>query len=1618
MSKPILQKTSFGILRTNPKLTSNVKLIADSNDIIYLESFSANSELSKSKYKGFKVSSASDYYFDLYRFYNQGSPVTKEKSFDIFERSDSLSISDRYGVQFDMTYAYGAEPKNSKLYPEEFGLLAPLWIEPSNIPDYFIICRIEDPVSVNTKTAASEADPSIISQIIDSANFTDNILKNSTIITKFDLTNESNLGRYIRRHVNNEAFPESGMNAKWEKDGYFQYNGIALDRPGFVSRSKNMYYESWPNDSTIIEYENKLTNGFSDLNVVHPNIINLEFLFDDDSVDDYRFQRYFGLYVNKAEYNKFFLDGGALFQDRFNQTSQLPLPVQNTVGYDNNTQDQVQTNENGIVLYAEQPPISSINGTSFFPNELVYDTARIGYVEDASGEFHKIKNSSQFDAGTIRLNDKSINWKNFTGFQEPENYVSAEFNNAVKGRPACVIEFTSAPVNDDEFRVFFTDPTDPSQLEFIDSFTLTASDSIPLTTSDSNLYSSNGTTANIAQAFAKCFNDRNAYYPDLIAVSAIAINSKVVIYSRIPSETWNKIKVTSFSQATIEDDIAINFISGQSTDYTTSLYESSPQPFSAVLGFLATGQFVGGNNNTLSKIKVASSTTDLFVIDKYLTTNKGFSKILNVVPYLDQPIKNELGEITGFEDFDDYYTVNITDTDENIILTSSQQAIITPLRFNNCGLLSIYPMKDFDFDFYNKQYNKDADSDTSKLLAFYLGQTGPFGQTSSFDVSAPGLTGTTGWIDTIIGPDSAFIEDGGFQNLMGISNTLEDTDSVVYNEYDRLKENAVKQLALDSRVVPFINKWVFDDDGTDVRQNPYRLNVDASFRYSNFSPSFREFQNNPKFYTHEWYYLQKYPPYMDFEERKDSWSYFNNAINIGSTYATGTTSPDFGLATVDGPASEDLDYFSEYFTRETIDIPNEILPYPVTQETKYSTFAYGTDVRFAETLFRGVKVIVKERFESSDINYDINKKKLKNSTKYNDYKFASIISLVENGITYKLIENEKYKTITLVIEAGFQDPYFTKIGSGASGSTDPNDYFIDRTLIYTLRDKLKIGSGGNYEPVDKELSGAISQWSGIVGNVTILGKTNFTSGTPPNFVVELQKQEDGSYNNIVIQHPTNNLIVFVIENIISASTNTIVADNIRLYNKPYVEGTSVPLPNDLLLPIWTVDPVNDIPSMFNDLALWSEVPNYLNGGYRGYEGIIDNLAFAYIADAFNSGDPTIEYITYKEDGSIVNNDKIIELSLPIEAIKANYLVPDEDTQVPNELDSILSGSVAGYQIGASEKAIVNVMARYDGRYQPKFNDVLYFLDYDEAYIPNTSIGITGPRYYGFDNYLNLEFNTYESKFGFIDNYFYNKCNPENPQGVLRLSDSKLPSVYPLTGEIAIDKRDFYTFYSNWDMGYYKKAIDRTTEESIIGYRGVLENKSFFGSKIISIPDKIRLENFTIIDIDDLSGGLSGISNVPESVVKTINKTSSAKPKKAYTKKSSLVLDVFTTKALTDFLRLDGFDSEFNKYINPSFSFGEAGLDDDIIKYIQDNIFQRYSVKRIIFYENRFANNVNQLNTIELDLSNFELLKKGYKISENLSVKYSTQSPLNFTLIYNIPKLDNYSISFKVDLEKK
>ena len=120
----ILKRTSFGLLRTNPKLTTNIKIIADSKNKVYLESIDADPLLSKSIYKGFNVTGGS-YSRDLKRFFTQGSTLPKSIAYTLFEEDDSTDIKNRYFTQYDFTYAMGMQPKNSRLYTEEFSLFFP-----------------------------------------------------------------------------------------------------------------------------------------------------------------------------------------------------------------------------------------------------------------------------------------------------------------------------------------------------------------------------------------------------------------------------------------------------------------------------------------------------------------------------------------------------------------------------------------------------------------------------------------------------------------------------------------------------------------------------------------------------------------------------------------------------------------------------------------------------------------------------------------------------------------------------------------------------------------------------------------------------------------------------------------------------------------------------------------------------------------------------------------------------------------------------------------------------------------------------------------------------------------------------------------------------------------------------------------------------------------------------------------------------------------------------------------------------------------------------------------------------------------------------------------------------
>ena len=111
---------------------------------------------------------------------------------------------------------------------------------------------------------------------------------------------------------------------------------------------------------------------------------------------------------------------------------------------------------------------------------------------------------------------------------------------------------------------------------------------------------------------------------------------------------------------------------------------------------------------------------------------------------------------------------------------------------------------------------------------------------------------------------------------------------------------------------------------------------------------------------------------MSFDEKKNSFSYFDEDLYFPDLPIIGSPGSDsiyYGLTGGIGSSANLLsikeDYFLSYFTRETVD------GISIPRDFKYSIFEYGTDSNFSETLFRGAKIIIKDRSEYSPVNYNI-----------------------------------------------------------------------------------------------------------------------------------------------------------------------------------------------------------------------------------------------------------------------------------------------------------------------------------------------------------------------------------------------------------------------------------------------------------------------------------------------------------------------------------------------------------------------------------------------------------------------------------------------------------------------
>ena len=96
---------SFALLRTNVGLTTNIKVVVDSNHNLHLDSIDSIAELSLAKYKKFSFTK-DKYYDDLLPSFWNG--LSTELSFKIRYEEDNNLMTTDFQYQYDELYQYGA----------------------------------------------------------------------------------------------------------------------------------------------------------------------------------------------------------------------------------------------------------------------------------------------------------------------------------------------------------------------------------------------------------------------------------------------------------------------------------------------------------------------------------------------------------------------------------------------------------------------------------------------------------------------------------------------------------------------------------------------------------------------------------------------------------------------------------------------------------------------------------------------------------------------------------------------------------------------------------------------------------------------------------------------------------------------------------------------------------------------------------------------------------------------------------------------------------------------------------------------------------------------------------------------------------------------------------------------------------------------------------------------------------------------------------------------------------------------------------------------------------------------------------------------------------------------
>ena len=1565
---------SFALLRTNPKLTSNAKLVVDGEGELFLSSFRASKELSRVEYQQYHIRPEGRYSDDLADFYRGLTAVDK---YQVLRNYSDVTVFSDYGYQYEDQYQYGAIHNSSKLYKEQYKIFAPIWLD-KKIPSKFVIYRVKDVDYDSKYTEDNVGQTARISEL----------LKNATIVKTFDIAKTAKLGEYLSNHVNDKQFPDAATTINFEEGEQSTFNGIDLLNGGFTSKAEQLdrYY-------TQVDYpeffNNKtITQGFERNQLAIANIINLEFLFDDVSADDYDIYRYFGIYADAH-------DEGYFKSDGMNANGEINVNINSyRTAYD----------LNGTV-----PPLVEVD---MFPRENDFNIPQLKWVKDKYNEFYNLTGSITTTSNhRLLIENNKAKRDIFEGYAKSGNKVVFL---SKKPNYRGFIKFTVTGVPSTNDLLFIGDKTEMEISGYaIGDYILIADNSIPAGRAIENRFSNLGSLQQIAIAIAGAIeNGEIVTYATHVNGTSVIVEDFMSGYQRRQTAfAVYSLNFASFITIDIAEDNNIGLIDSIVPPSASTVF--SDWNIYTMIGGSDEGQSVLVESKEIGNITVdelvKQKDSEVFITINEIIKDPFLEETWRVV--LNNPVKisndnlfesyvpyiTSHGVFSAYDfkdfDFDRYSTRNSSLGD--LILDEKYAVTIIP-NSNTTVTYVGWALGHFILTFYDTTLPTPSTDYLSRLaigdlLSFDSGKTTapivstyPLGSlaagitTITIDASASPLQGTfdpsniTFFTSSATGDPYRNIDTfyAGLTGILEPETIIEKTtQEIISNEYDRLNENELKESAIESRIVPTICKFELVN-ASNARNLPYILNTNEAFGEDNLSPNIEiDAKRKVEFLNMEHFHINKIPSTL-YGNRND----LNNYVDLAG---------DGGL-TVSKLTDTSFNYFDRHFNWNGYYDDSTSTWYDNSYKRLWSKFDRGNNAKDSSAVFRGLRYTYLERKETTkqvptefvaDSNID-------------DYKFGVVFTynngftetgdpILDNSVKFNSVKNDVFKFICIFIE----------LNVVRNAVLD-----IDRYLLYTL------------ENIEDEFTGLI-----LDTNIPFL--INFTASDFPTSVLDKDRETELKADQASVLDGSARFPDYVTPNIGGEFSWIYFA----VIGKTWaVKVRSIPGETSVLVQgwPWEFDPStgNVVGNNRLDPINFALIPinstfTYHDGGENGFGVLLNEINAYNMSKRFNRYG-NINYMTVDVNGNIILNDYVISIESGVNIIKPSLILPQEDPDRPkayllsnNEIGSVISPRKdGGYAVA---------LRRMNGNYNPLFNPVVTF---SEVYSNNkvipagTMLTRDGVIYNRF-NEMGLAFDAYKLnnvKYGYIENYFFHKTNVENSNNVLRLSETtdKLP-LYPKIAEIAIDKKNINMFKSKYSSDYFTKSLPGFESELVYGTLSPIEKKNFMASTIMKVKDIYDITRYT-----------NRSENSIEELDRIRINNDNTESIHWYEDSQQVTADVYVQSAILSELLEDGIYNQFKKYVEAANSFGDkTTVLDDLDVYVKQNISPRFIIDIISIYGiEEKSIQTDFISTTDVD----ELTNNGFKELTNYNIQSYQNNGLSFRLIYN--KRNGYSYKFKIHVK--